>query len=123
MPQDTASPGNPATARRQPVRSRNSRAGSNEFGACVQSDPRSAGHLRLRRQHEPNNDGETTMTKRSKVVIGTAAALVVLSLAACSMMMGTGAEKPAPSEFGFGPRSSIHGTYSATLDPMQQIRV
>ena len=63
------------------------------------------------------------MTKRKKVVFGAAAALAILSLAACSMIMGTGAEKPAPSEFGFGPRSSIHGTYSATLDPMQQIRV
>ena len=25
--------------------------------------------------------------------------------------------------FGFGPRASAHGLYSATLDPMQQIRV
>ena len=64
------------------------------------------------------------MTKRKKfAVLGAVAVLVVLSLAACSMIMGTGAEKPAPSEFGFGPRASAHGIYSATLDPMQQIRV
>ena len=63
------------------------------------------------------------MTKRKKVVLGAAAMTAVLSLAACSMIMGTGAEKPAPEEFGFGPRASAHGLYSATLDPMQQIRV
>ena len=64
------------------------------------------------------------MTKRKKVaVIGAAAVLTVIALGACSMIMGTGAQKPAPSEFGFGPRSSVHGMYKATLDPMQQIRV
>ena len=65
------------------------------------------------------------MTKRKKVaVIGLAAVLATLALAACGhMMMMSGVEKPAASEFGFGPRSSVHGLYSATLDPMQQIRV
>ena len=64
------------------------------------------------------------MTKRKKVaVIGTAAALAILSMAACGMIMGMGVEKPAPSEFGFGPRDSVRGMYRATLDPMQQIRV
>ena len=64
------------------------------------------------------------MTKRMKVAaIGAGAMLAVLALGACGMMMGTGAQKPAPNEFGFGPRSSMHGMYAATLEPMQPIRV
>ena len=66
------------------------------------------------------------MTKRKKILVIGIAALATIAFAACgtmAMIMGTGAEKPAPSEFGFGPRGSVHGTYSATLDPMQEIRV
>jgi hypothetical protein len=56
-------------------------------------------------------------------------------MTACShaMMMihGTGAKRPAASEFGLGPRSSAQGRYVATLEPatalhprqMQTIRV
>ena len=60
-----------------------------------------------------------------KVLIGTGVAVAALvALAACGhMMMMSGVEKPAASEFGFGPRASSRGLYSATLDPMQQIRV
>ena len=64
------------------------------------------------------------MTKRKKILaIGGVAAVAIIALAACGHMMMNGTEKPAPSEFGFGPRGSVHGTYSATLDPMQEIRV
>ena len=56
--------------------------------------------------------------------------LTMLSLAtaltACShaMMMihGTGAKRPAPSEFGLGPRASAGGRYFATLEPAQPLR-
>ena len=67
-------------------------------------------------------------TKRGTRRILSVAALTLVStvaLAACShlMMMGGGPEKPAATEFGFGPRQSAGGLYSATLEPVQPIRV
>jgi YtkA-like len=51
---------------------------------------------------------------------------VAASLTACShaMMMihGTGARRPAPSEFGLGPRTSAGGRYVATLEPARPLR-
>ena len=51
---------------------------------------------------------------------------VVASLSACShaMMMihGTGAKRPAASEFGLGPRTSASGRYVATLEPVRPLR-
>lgn len=60
--------------------------------------------------------------------IAAVALVATVGLAACArvgmhMLMGGHAEKPAESEFGFGPRSSSAGLYSATLDPVQPIRV
>ena len=69
---------------------------------------------------------KTTKGRARKIVIGTGVALAALfALAACShmMMMMAGVDKPAASEFGFGPRGSANGMYSATLDPVQSIRV
>ena len=43
---------------------------------------------------------------------------LVTGLAACS----TGAQKPATSEFGFGPRMSSQGRYTATLQPADELR-
>lgn len=65
------------------------------------------------------------MKKAKKMaLIGVVGLAALLLAAACShMMMSTGAEPPAASEFGFGPRASAAGLYTATLDPMQQIRV
>ena len=59
------------------------------------------------------------------VLIGVVA---TAGLAACGhmgmhMLMGGHVERPAESEFGFGPRASAGGLYSATLDPVQPIRV
>lgn len=52
---------------------------------------------------------------------------VVIVTTACShammMMHGTGARRPAATEFGVGPRSSAHGLYVATLETAGQLRV
>ena len=51
---------------------------------------------------------------------------VAISMTACShaMMMihGTGAKRPAVSEFGLGPRTSAAGRYIATLQPAKPLR-
>jgi len=51
---------------------------------------------------------------------------VAISLTACghAMMMihGTGAKRPAASEFGLGPRASAQGRYVATLEPAKPLR-
>ena len=52
---------------------------------------------------------------------------VVIVTTACShvmmMMPGTGARRPAATEFGVGPRSSAHGLYVATLENRGPVRV
>ena len=70
-----------------------------------------------------------------RTVLTLAMMAVAISMTACShaMMMihGTGAKRPAASEFGLGPRSSAAGRYVATLEPakplhprqMQTVRV
>jgi hypothetical protein len=54
------------------------------------------------------------------------AGAIGLSLTACShallMWRGTGAKRPAATEFGLGPRSSAHGHYLATLTPDRQLK-
>src|SRR5262245_30285408 len=72
---------------------------------------------------------------RRRTVLAFAILAVAISMTACShaMMMihGTGAKRPAASEFGLGPRSSAAGLYVATLEParplhprqMQTVRV
>jgi YtkA-like protein len=74
-------------------------------------------------------------SKMPRTLLMLATVAVAISMAACShaMMMihGTGARRPAASEFGLGPRSSAGGRYVATLEPatalhprqMQTIRV
>ena len=54
-----------------------------------------------------------------------AIAATTLSLTACAhvaMIRGTGATRPAPTEFGLGPRTSAQGRYTATLTPERQLR-
>lgn len=52
--------------------------------------------------------------------------MVTMATPACGhvMMMvhAAGAERPAASEFGLGPRTSSHGLYTATLQPLQPLR-
>ena len=43
---------------------------------------------------------------------------VILTLTAC----GTGAQRPAEKEFGLGPRATIGGLYTATLEPTEELR-
>jgi len=45
-------------------------------------------------------------------------ALLMLTMAACSHV-----KKPAPSEFGLGPRTSAQGRYVATLQPAETLKV
>jgi YtkA-like len=51
---------------------------------------------------------------------------VLSTLTACShamrMIHGTGARRPAASEFGLGPRTSATGRYVATLEPATPLR-
>jgi YtkA-like len=56
-----------------------------------------------------------------------AVVIAAATLTACShaMMMihGTGAKRPAASDFGFGPRLSAGGRYVALLEPFQPLRL
>ena len=67
---------------------------------------------------------EQSMIRRTVLTLGTLT--VAISMTACShaMMMihGTGAKRPAASEFGLGPRSSAEGRYVATLEPAKPLR-
>jgi hypothetical protein len=65
-------------------------------------------------------------SKMGRTVLMLATVTVALSMTACShaMMMihGTGARRPAASEFGLGPRASAGGRYVATLEPARPLR-
>ena len=67
---------------------------------------------------------EHSMIRRTVLTLATLA--VAISMTACShaMMMihGTGAKRPAASEFGLGPRASAGGRYVATLEPGKPLR-
>jgi hypothetical protein len=67
---------------------------------------------------------EKSMIRRTVVALATLTA--AMSMTACShamlMIHGTGAKRPAASEFGLGPRSSAHGRYVATLEPAMPLR-
>jgi hypothetical protein len=67
---------------------------------------------------------EKTTIRRAVLTLATVA--VAISMTACShvmmMMHGTGAKRPAASEFGLGPRASAAGRYVATLEPTKPLR-
>ena len=67
---------------------------------------------------------EKSMIRRTVLTFATLA--FAISMTACShaMMMihGTGARRPAASEFGLGPRASAGGRYVATLEPARPLR-
>lgn len=67
---------------------------------------------------------EPWMTRRIALALATLA--VAISATACShalnMIHGTGARRPAASEFGLGPRASAAGRYVATLEPARPLR-
>ena len=61
-----------------------------------------------------------------RTVLAHATLTVAISLTACShammMLHGTGAKRPAASEFGLGPRASTAGRYVATLETARPLR-
>ena len=67
---------------------------------------------------------DTSMIRRTVLTLATLA--VAISMTACShammMIRGTGANRPAASEFGVGPRASAEGRYVATLEPAKPLR-
>jgi hypothetical protein len=67
---------------------------------------------------------DNSMIRRTVLTLATLS--VAISMTACShaMMMihGSGAKRPAPSEFGLGPRLSAGGRYVATLEPGKPLR-
>ena len=67
-----------------------------------------------------------TTTKATRAVLVFTLLAAVPALQGCShammMMRGTGARRPAVSEFGLGPRTSAAGHYVATLEPAQPLR-
>jgi hypothetical protein len=67
---------------------------------------------------------EKSIIRRTVLTLETLA--VAISMTACShaMMMihGSGAKRPAASEFGLGPRPSAGGRYVATLEPAKPLR-
>jgi len=64
-------------------------------------------------------------SKGSRIVLMLAVMAVAISMTACShammMIRGTGAKRPAASEFGLGPRASAGGRYVATLEPAKAL--
>ena len=64
--------------------------------------------------------------KMQRTVLMLATMAVAISMTACShaMMMihGTGAKRPAATEFGLGPRQSAGGRYVATLESAKPLR-
>jgi hypothetical protein len=68
---------------------------------------------------------ETAMKKRhGAFLVAMVAAVVALTACGHAMMLvhGTGAKRPAASEFGLGPRTSAEGRYVATLEPADRLR-
>lgn len=64
--------------------------------------------------------------KKTQALLTVAMIAAATTLTGCShaMMMihGTGAKRPAASEFGLGPRTSAGGRYVATLEPARPLR-
>jgi hypothetical protein len=62
---------------------------------------------------------------RRRVISMLGAVAVIVCLTGCShamMMFGTGAKRPAATEFGLGPRTSANRLYTATLEPTEALR-
>jgi hypothetical protein len=64
--------------------------------------------------------------KKMQILLGLAIVATAATLTACSHAMmlihGSGARRPAASEFGLGPRTSAGGRYVATLEPDRSLR-
>ncbi len=67
---------------------------------------------------------EHSMIRRTVLTLAALAAAISMTACSHAMMMihGTGAKRPAASEFGLGPRASAGGRYVATLEPVEPLR-
>ena len=67
---------------------------------------------------------EKTSLRRVVLLLTILSAGATLTACSHAMMMlhGTGAKRPAPTEFGLGPRTSAAGHYVATLEPGRPLR-
>src|SRR4051812_7405966 len=66
---------------------------------------------------------EKPVTRPAVLALVTMAIVIALTACGHAMMIGgTGAKRPAESEFGLGPRASAAGRYVATLDPVAPLR-
>jgi hypothetical protein len=64
-----------------------------------------------------------SMIRRTVAAIAiTAVALFMTANSHATAFNGTGAKRPAASEFGLGPRASAAGRYVATLEPAKPLR-
>ena len=67
---------------------------------------------------------EVSFARRAAFALAVMAAAGSMSVRshAMTMVSGTGATRPAPSEFGMGPRASAERRYIATLESAQPLR-
>ena len=65
---------------------------------------------------------KTTWQRAAALIVIVAAAGCVTGCAHAMMMFGTGAKRPAATEFGLGPRTSVNRLYVATLEPSRELR-
>jgi YtkA-like len=62
------------------------------------------------------------MRKMKKVLLLAAILIGVAAIGHTMMMFGRDVKKPAPGEFGLGPRTSARGLYVATLQPAEPLK-
>ena len=68
------------------------------------------------------NQNSLTARARTSLAIAVIAALALTACSHAMAMMHGGARRPAASEFGLGPRTSVNGTYVATLHPERELK-
>jgi len=72
------------------------------------------------------NTAQRNKSRYQRAAIFTVIVASAIGLSACGHLMmmagGSGARRPAATEFGLGPRPSAHGHYAATLEPSRELR-
>lgn len=83
-----------------------------------------AGHTELKQLAKTLRRNDNPLPRRVATLAVIIASAVLVTACGHAMMMirGTGARRPAASEFGLGPRSSANHLYTATLEPSRQLR-
>ena len=84
-----------------------------------------AGNTELKRLAKTLQRSDKPRSRRVASLVAIVVASVLTTACSHAMMMihGTGAKRPAASEFGLGPRSSANSLYVATLEPAGQLRL